>query len=121
MSAGPFVCQSSRRSSKSARSATRPAGSSAESRRDRPGRSRQRCLAQLLQNLIQRIWRSKTGDEIRACADTILNDFDVHGPLVSSSPSQNAASAIAIRSPTSSGCSQLMWPVAITSSPRRSS
>jgi hypothetical protein len=28
---------------------------------------------------------------------------------------------IAIRSPTSSGCSRVRWPVAITSSPRRNS
>jgi arsenate reductase (thioredoxin) len=45
-----------------------------EIRTDRSGH--QRRLAQLLPNLISEFGETKTGDEIRACADAILNDFD---------------------------------------------
>jgi arsenate reductase len=45
-----------------------------EIRTDRSGH--QRRLAQLLPNLVSEFGEGKTGDEIRACADAILNDFD---------------------------------------------
>ena len=45
-----------------------------EIRTDRSGH--QRRLAQLLPNLVSEFGDAKTGDEIRACADAILNDFD---------------------------------------------
>ncbi len=45
-----------------------------EIRADRSGH--QRRLSQLLPNLVSEFGETKTGDEIRACADAILNDFD---------------------------------------------
>jgi hypothetical protein len=42
------------------------------------GRARKplKQAAQLLPNLVSEFGEAKTGDEIRACADAILNDFD---------------------------------------------
>ena len=45
-----------------------------EIRADRSGH--QRRLTQLLPNLVSEFGDRKTGEEIRACADAILNDFD---------------------------------------------
>lgn len=45
-----------------------------EIRADRSGH--QRRLGQLLPNLVSGFGETNTGDEIRACADAILNDFD---------------------------------------------
>lgn len=45
-----------------------------EIRSDRSGH--QRRLTQLLPSLVREFSDTKTGDEIRACADAILNDFD---------------------------------------------
>jgi arsenate reductase (thioredoxin) len=45
-----------------------------EIRADRGGH--QRRLAQLLPSLVDEFAETKTGEEIRACADAILNDFD---------------------------------------------
>ena len=45
-----------------------------EIRSDHTGHDRR--LAQLLPNLVQEFGGSKSGEEIRACADAILNDFD---------------------------------------------
>jgi hypothetical protein len=45
-----------------------------EIRADRSGHERR--LAQLLPNLAAEFGETKTGEEIRACADAILNDYD---------------------------------------------
>jgi hypothetical protein len=45
-----------------------------EIRADRGGH--QRRLAQLLPSLVDEFGETRTGDEIRACADAIVNDFD---------------------------------------------